>query len=175
MRPHRWLLAVAALSLAWASPAAAQAAPAPLAPDLAPPRVMFLAAPLTAFPDVIALSLVFNPHPNLTLEAGASAAAPGAFARAGLVFPVSRGVRGGTDLLGYAGYRVVTIPVEEPIVGPTVGIGVRRWVRGGWGLQVNGGLWITDTYVDCVGDCAPEGNRLVLPEIRLAGVRSRSR
>ncbi|HST59824.1 MAG TPA: hypothetical protein VLK84_14065 [Longimicrobium sp.] len=175
MRPHRWLLALAALSLALPSRAATQDAPAPLTPDLAPPRVMFLAAPLTAFPDVIALSLVYNPRPNVTMEAGASAAAPGAFARAGLVFPMSRGVRDGTDLLAYAGYRVVTIPVEEPIVGPTVGFGIRRWVRGGWGLQFNGGLWITDTYVDCVGDCAPEGNRLVLPELRLAAVRSRSR
>ncbi|HYW10489.1 MAG TPA: hypothetical protein VE871_01000 [Longimicrobium sp.] len=175
MRPHRWLRVVAALCLALPSPAAAQSAPAPLTPDLTPPGVMFLLAPLTAFPDVIALSLVVNPRPGLTLEAGASAAAPGAFARAGLVFPVSRGVRDGTDLLVYAGYRVVTLPVEEPIVGPTVGFGIRRWVRGGWGLQVNGGLWITDRYVDCVGDCAPEGNRLVLPEIRLAGVRSRSR
>jgi hypothetical protein len=173
MRPLRWLLAAAALSLVLPSLAAAQAAPAPLTPDLAPPRVMFLLAPLTAFPDIIALSLVVNPRPGFTLEAGASAAAPGAFARAGLVFPMSRGVRDGTDLLGYAGYRVVTLPLEEPILGPTVGFGIRRWVRGGWGLQFNGGVWVTDTYVDCVGDCAPEGNRLILPELRLSGVRSR--
>lgn len=172
MRPLRWLPVLAALSLVLPSRAAAQAAPTTDALRT-PPRVMFIVAPLTAFPDPIAASLAVNPRTGVTLEAGGTLVAPGGFVRAGLAFPLSRGPRDGTDLLAYAGYRAVVLPLEKPVLGPAAGFGIRRWVRGGWGLQLNAGLWMTDEYVDCVGHCPPQGNRVVLPEVRLAGIRSR--
>lgn len=171
MRPRRWLPVFAVLSLVFPSAAAAQAAPTDA--WRAPPRVMFIVAPLTAFPDPIAASLAVNPRTGVALEAGGTVVAPGGFVRAGLAFPLSRGPRDGMDLLAYAGYRAVVLPRKEPLVGPAAGFGIRRWVRGGWGLQLNTGVWVTDEYVDCVGACAPEGNRVILPEVRLAGVRSR--
>ena len=169
MRPS--LRALAVLSLALPSRTAAQAAPT--ADVGAPPRLMFAVAPLTAFPDPVAVSLAVNPRPGIMLEGGAALVAPGAFVRAGLAFPIARSAGRGTDLLAYAGYRALALPLMEPMLGPTAGFGIRRWVRGGWGLQVNTGLWFTDTFVDCVGDCSPEGNRVILPEVRLAGIRSR--
>lgn len=171
MRPHRWLRVFAALSVVFPSLAAAQASP--MDAWRTPPAVMFIVAPLTAFPDPIGASLAVNPRTGVTLEAGGTVVAPGGFLRAGLAFPLSRGPRDGTDLLAYAGYRAVVLPLEEPIVGPAAGFGIRRWVRGGWGLQLNAGLWVTGEHVQCVGDCPTEGNRLILPEVRLAGLRSR--
>jgi hypothetical protein len=169
MRPS--LLALAVLSLALPSRIAAQAAS--MADVRTPPRLMFTVAPLTAFPDPVAVSLAVNPRPGIMLEGGAALVVPGAFVRAGLAFPVARSAGRGTDLLAYAGYRAHVLPLMDPMLGPAAGFGIRRWVRGGWGFQVNTGLWFTEEYVDCVGDCSGRGNRLILPEVRLAGIRSR--
>lgn len=169
MRPS--LLALAVLSLVLPSRAAGQA---DLPPKVhAPPTVMLVVAPLTAFPDPIAASLAVNPRPGVTLEGGAALLAPGAFVRAGVALPIVRSAGRGTDVLAYAGYRALALPLVKPLLGPTAGFGIRRWVRGGWGWQLNTGLWFTNEHVECVGDCSPEGNRVFLPEIRLAGIRSR--
>jgi hypothetical protein len=171
MRPHRLAL-LAALAILAPSAAAAQAVPDSAGSE--PPSILIIVPPLTAFPDPIAISVGANLRHNLTVEAGLAVVAPGVFARAGLAIPVNRSPGEGTDLLAYGGYRVITLPLLDALHGPTAGFGVRRWRRGGWGFQVNAGLWLTNATVDCVGDC-PLGpdNRVILPEVRFAAIRAR--
>lgn len=171
MRPYRLAL-LAALAFLLPSAAAAQAVPD--SAGTAPPTILIVVPPLTAFPDPIALSLVANFRSPLTVEAGVSALAPGAFARAGVALPVNRSPGEGTDLLLYGGYRVVALPLMDPVQGPAAGFGLRRWKRSGWGFQLNAGFWLTDAKVDCVGDCGlgPD-NRILLPEVRFAAIRAR--
>lgn len=169
MRPH-WLRALAALSLLVPALGAAQAAPVPEAG--ARPGLFVVVPPLTSFPDPIALSLAANLRYNVTVEAGASLIAPGAFARAGLLLPVAQSPGEGTDLLAYGGYRVVALPLTPPVQGPTVGAGIRRWKRDGWGWELSTGFWFTDGAVEYVGD-GDGPKQIVLPEIRLAAIRAR--
>lgn len=172
MRPHRWLRVLAALSVLVPAAASAQTAPEP--DDGRAPGILIIVPPLTSFPDPIAVSLAANLRNNITVEAGISALAPGAFARAGLAIPVNRNPGEGTDLLAYGGYRVIALPLMDALQGPTAGFGMRRWKRSGWGFQLNAGLWLTDAEVDCVGDC-PLGpnNQVILPEVRFAAIRAR--
>jgi hypothetical protein len=169
MRPH-WLRALAVLSVLAPAFAAAQTAPVPEAATR--PGLFIVVPPLTSFPDPIALSLAANLRYNVTVEAGASLIAPGAFARAGLLLPVAQSPLGGTDLLAYGGYRAIALPTMKAVQGPTIGAGIRRWKRDGWGWELSTGFWITDATVECVGDCDGP-NEIVLPEIRLAAIHAR--
>jgi hypothetical protein len=171
MRLHpRRLLAVAA-AVCVASSAAAQSA-APSADPRVPPSRFLVIAPLTAFPDPVAASLAFNGGSRWTGEAGVALLAPGAFVRAGVYLPVRASASGGSDVLAYVGYRGVALPLLEAVHGPTAGIGLRSWPRnGGWGWQVNTGLWFTNQGLDCGGSCAETA--MVLPEVRFAAIRAR--
>jgi hypothetical protein len=165
--PFRRLLAVAA-AVCLASPAAAQA---PAAEPRTPSRFLVI-APLTAFPDPIAVSLAVNGRGGWMGEAGAALVAPGAFVRAGRYLRLGTSASGGNDLLAYVGYRGLALPLLEPVHGPTAGIGFRSYPRGGgWGWQVNTGLWFTNQSLDCNGDC--EETAMVLPEVRIAAIRAR--
>jgi hypothetical protein len=161
MRPSRWLHALAALSLCLASRAAAQD-PAPSADWRTPPSRFLSVTPLTGFPDPIAVSMTVNARRTFTGEAGVSLIAPGAFVRAGVYVPFRAGTGNGNDLLAYAGYRgVVLVPYDQVITGYGAGVGIRSWPRGGggWGWQVNTGVWLS--------------NEGTLPEARLALVHAR--
>lgn len=164
--PFHRLLAVAA-AVCLASSAGAQA---PADPRTPPSRFLII-APLTAFPDPIAVSLAFNGRGGWMGEAGAALVAPGAFVRAGRYLPLGTGPDGGNDLLAYVGYRGLALPLMEAVHGPTAGIGFRSWRRGGWGWQVNTGLWFTNQRLDCNGEC--EETPMVLPEVRIAAIRAR--
>lgn len=164
-------LLVGAAAACLASSAAAQTS-APAADLRTPPRRFLVVAPATAFPDPIAVSLAVNGRRGWMGEAGAALVAPGAFVRAGVYLPVGASASRGSDLMAYVGYRGMAIPLVEAVHGPTAGVGFRSWPRsGGWGWQVNSGLWITSQGLDCGGAC--EGTAMILPEVRLAAIRAR--
>lgn len=172
MRPNRWLHAIAALSLCLASRAAAQN-PSPETDWRTPPSRMLVVAPLTAFPDPIAVSMAVNARRTFTGEAGVALVAPGAFVRAGVYLPFRAGSSNGHDLLAYVGYRGIVLPLIEPVHGPTFGVGLRSWPRGGgWGFQVTTGIWQINRRLTCSSVC-PNGDGIYLPEVRLAATRHR--
>jgi hypothetical protein len=94
--------------------------------------------------------------------------------RLGAFLPFKASNGNGNDLLAYVGYQAVVLPVVEPTVhGPTAGVGIRSWPRGGgWGWQVNTGLWLINRRLTCDNVC-PNGDGIVLPEVRLAFIRAR--